>query len=175
MPSRGLGDPNGRGATRVLETDGVFSAREPVRMRDITDGTSKTATFSETVLGGGPVMGHTLTDENRADVMVMLWSPPLTEQRCNTLGSPASTFRGARWADGFPRYLAYYHWLVPNSEIADCAVAAPLRAMWKAAGSRHPNGINVLMCYRSVRFVANGIDLELWHAMATINGNEYSE
>jgi prepilin-type N-terminal cleavage/methylation domain-containing protein/prepilin-type processing-associated H-X9-DG protein len=38
--------------------------------------------------------------------------------------------------------------------------------------SRHPMGANFAMCDGSVRFVANNIDLNIYHALATINGGE---
>jgi prepilin-type N-terminal cleavage/methylation domain-containing protein/prepilin-type processing-associated H-X9-DG protein len=42
----------------------------------------------------------------------------------------------------------------------------------KAARSRHPGGVNVLLGDGSVRFIRNSIDLVTWRALGTMNGGE---
>lgn len=42
----------------------------------------------------------------------------------------------------------------------------------KAARSRHPGGVNVVMADGSTRFVSDGIALAMWRAMGTMNGQE---
>jgi len=164
------------GGTAAFDTDGLFNNKYAVRFADITDGTSNTAAFSESLLGpsGSSLMGHTLTEENKELVMVQLWSPPISEANCSVIGSPASAFRGARWADGFVLYSAYYHWRPPNSGVPDCGVVRPIRALWIAARSRHPGGVNVAFCDGSVRFISDSIDLETWRALGSRNGGEVS-
>ena len=136
--------------------------------------TDHTAAFSESTLGpsGSQLTGLTLTEENRDLVMVQLWTPPISQQRCSTIGSPASAFRGARWVDGFPLYSAYYHWLPPTSEVPDCGVVQPLRALWMPPRSRHPGGVNLLLCDGSVRFIGETVDLQTWHALGSRNHGE---
>ena len=41
-----------------------------------------------------------------------------------------------------------------------------------AARSRHPGGVNVLMCDGSVKFIKNSINLAVWRALSTTQGNE---
>ena len=41
-----------------------------------------------------------------------------------------------------------------------------------AARSRHPGGVNVVMCDSSVRFVADEVDLATWRAASTTQGEE---
>ena len=173
LPCWGRSEPTPSG-TAAFDTDGVFNSDYPVRFADITDGTSNTAAFSESLLGprGSSLMGYTLTDENKVLVMVQLWSPPISEANCSVIGSPASAFRGARWVDGFVLYSAYYHWQPPNSEVPDCGVTKPIRALWIAARSRHPGGVNVAFSDGSVHFVSDTVDLQTWRALGSRNGGE---
>jgi prepilin-type N-terminal cleavage/methylation domain-containing protein/prepilin-type processing-associated H-X9-DG protein len=166
---RSLPTPSG---TAVFDTDGVFRSDDAVRFVDITDGTSNTVAFSESLLapsGSGP---FALTEENKDLVMVSFRDGTLTEQRCSVLGSPASAFRGARWVDGFVLYSAYYHWQPPNSKVPDCGVVSPLRSLWIAARSWHPGGVNVVLCDGSVHFVSETVDLQTWRALGSRDGGE---
>jgi len=155
----------------ATQTDGVYYINSTTRFADITDGTTNTAMASEsTFWPGGTATGLTL--ENAREVMVSLRSLPLDETRCSAIGASVQTSRNGRWADGWPRYSGYDHYLGPNSAIPDCAVVSPMRALWKAARSRHPGGVNVLLCDGSVRFVADSVDRDTWHALGSRNGGE---
>jgi len=168
----GRGQPTQTG-TAVFDTDGIFRSTDPIRFADIIDGTSNTAAFSESLLASSDSGSFTLTQENRGLVTVGFRNGTLSEQRCSPFGSQASPARhGARWVDGFVLYSAYYHWWTPNSAMPDCAVWAPLRSLWIAARSRHPGGVNVLLCDGSVRFVSDSIDLQTWRALGSRNGGE---
>ena len=43
------------------------------------------------------------------------------------------------------------------------------------ARSRHPGGVNVVMCDASVRFSSDSILLDTWRAMATTQGEDLLE
>ena len=47
-----------------------------------------------------------------------------------------------------------------------------MRGLWKAARSRHPGGVNLLLCDGAMRFVSDSIDREAWHALGSRNGGE---
>jgi prepilin-type processing-associated H-X9-DG protein len=152
----------------------VFYDNSETRFGDILDGTSNTAMFSESTLAR-PGTATSLTPENRADVTVSFSSgsvSALSEALCTTLGSGINTFRNARWVDGWPTRTGYDHRLPPNSFVSDCARVGPIRELWKAARSRHPGGVNSLLCDGSVRFVSDSIDLDTWRALASRNGGE---
>jgi prepilin-type processing-associated H-X9-DG protein len=44
-----------------------------------------------------------------------------------------------------------------------------------AARSRHPGGVNAVMCDGSVHYVVDGVDLATWRAASTIKGDEVFE
>ncbi len=57
----------------------------------------------------------------------------------------------------------------PNDPAAPCVNGAPGVA---AARSRHLNGVNVLFCDGSSKFVSNGVSPATWQALGTMNGND---
>jgi prepilin-type processing-associated H-X9-DG protein len=44
--------------------------------------------------------------------------------------------------------------------------------MLMGANSAHTNGLNLMLCDGSVRFVNTGISLSTWRALGTVNGGE---
>ncbi len=175
----------GRGAptvtgTAVFDTDGLFNNNRAIRFADVTDGTSHTAAFSESLLSEPNLSfsgGEILTQRNRGLVVVGESSrngPFLTEEFCTRFGEPvaARTSRTARWFDGFVLYTAYYHWWGPNSPIPDCSKWGPLRSLWQMARSRHPGGVNVSFVDGSVHFISDTIDLDTWRALGSRDGGE---
>jgi prepilin-type processing-associated H-X9-DG protein len=58
-----------------------------------------------------------------------------------------------------------------RSECMDCSassLASEINAK-SAARSQHNGGVNVLLCDASVRFIVNGINSQVWHALHTRN------
>ncbi len=124
--------------------------------RDFTDGTSNILMAAEVVIG-----------QDRGT-------------------SPGQDLRGyTHWGDasGFETYLA------PNSTDFDriytitfcqypymrnppCAQSIATAPNLMAARSRHPGGLNAVMCDGSVRFVKNSVSLPIWRATSTTQGGE---
>ncbi len=149
----------------AANADGVFHVNSRTRIADLTDGTTNTVLMSETLLGPG---GPDVTDPNAVDPKTMYVSlgtgDTLSEQTCRTV-QLWKTNRNGFWADGaYPTGL-YNHWLPPNAAQADCIRHS--NPGWKAARSRHAGGVNVLLGDGSVRFLANGVALPTWRALAT--------
>jgi prepilin-type N-terminal cleavage/methylation domain-containing protein/prepilin-type processing-associated H-X9-DG protein len=155
--------------------DGVFLLVPggPTRITDITDGTSNTAAFSESVYGdgtaalspppgAGPIDNLALAIDINGSAM-----DPATCASTNTYTGQ----RGDRWINGGYLSTAYNHWTTPNSTTPDCLNSANNFGL-KTARSRHNGGVNVLFCDGSTHFVSNNVSLSTWQALATRAGND---
>ena len=148
--------------------DGVFYANSKVRILDITDGSSNTVAFSESILGTG---GPNMTDPAQVDPATMYAeiTVPLSEAGCAN-PTKFKTDRGASWAHGGYPSVLYNHWYPPNYSKPDCLRHS--NPAWKAARSRHTGGVNVLLADGSVQFLRDPISETTYRAMATRNGGE---
>jgi prepilin-type processing-associated H-X9-DG protein len=170
--------------------DGVFGtalafegvpALPPVRVADISDGLSNTAAFAEVCNGAGVTGGptdkrtdcfefgsQTATDLQvaRAAFLARNW------RNAQYAGnwSPPWRYRGYPWHEGNIWRNWYNHLLPPN---APCW--RPNNDWWQLvspASSWHPNGVNILLCDGSVRFVSESVDPDAWLAAGTRSGGE---
>ena len=178
MACWGRSAPTASGTAIFDDADGLFNNASAARFADVTDGTSNTAAFSESLLPEADVSGGTVLTEKNKDVVIVGarsgGDPTLTVEWCTRFGEPVASQprRATRWVDGFILYTAYYHWWEPNSRIPDCAKWSPLRSLWQMARSRHSGGVNVGLCDGSVRFVSETVDVETWRALGSRNGGE---
>ncbi len=153
--------------------NGVFALREPaggLRLTDITDGTSNTAAFSELRKG----------DWNNAVASPMDWLnvssaglPTTVDQAyaiCQSINPTNLSYQwfsgGGEWLNDSNTGTAYIHCGPPN--FTNCAFPGDLRFCVNA-NSDHTNGVNVLLCDGSVRFVPNAISVATWRALGTRN------
>jgi prepilin-type N-terminal cleavage/methylation domain-containing protein/prepilin-type processing-associated H-X9-DG protein len=153
--------------------DGVFLLVPggPIAIKDITDGLSNTAAFSESVYGNGAAglsaaPAHLDPLVTAIDISGSAMDPTTCAQTTTVTGQ-----RGDRWINGGYLSTAYNHYTTPNSSTPDCLNSANNYGL-KAARSRHPGGVNMLLCDGSVRFVNNNIALVTWRALATRAGGE---
>jgi len=152
--------------------NGIFYLNSRVKFRDILDGTSHTAAFSEKNKGDGsnaivteesdtfqPGTNPETLDEAVADCAACdIYD--LTKQRISNVGVP--------WLRAYHSNSQYYHIAPPNTR---SCMYPPGRIM-TTAGSRHPDGVNVLMCDGSVHFVVDTLELAVWRGMGTRAGKE---
>ena len=118
--------------------------------RQITDGLSKTMLFSETVQGQwGDLRGLTWWG----------WSAGF-----ESFASPNGTEPDRLYSD-----VQCKEELVPNPP---CKVQTGGNMIKAAARSRHPGGVNAVMCDGSVQFVVDDVDLTTWRAASTTKGEE---
>jgi prepilin-type N-terminal cleavage/methylation domain-containing protein/prepilin-type processing-associated H-X9-DG protein len=171
---------SGVGGGTPRETDGVFYMNSQITPARITDGLSKTALVSESVLGQ-PQQGNSHDPHTEYK---FAFASPLTDAICNAANQwNMSDPRGFAWANGEFRCALYNHYLAPNSAMPDCMgvqLGGGVKLQftpygWRTARSNHPGGANLLMADGSWLFVANEIDADVWRAMSTIAGGETLE
>lgn len=129
-----------------------FGKNFGAKIGQITDGTSNTLAMMELIQA--PSDGTTI--DNRGD----LFNEDGSNYQVMTIIGPNSSER----------------------DVGDCAhqpdVNLPCQRtgnnnqIHNAARSRHPSGVNALLCDASVHFYSNDIDIEIWRAMSTREGGE---
>lgn len=152
--------------------NGVF-AQNPIRIANITDGTSNTAAFSESIIGNGviPATGTPPTDPRLVVLEVAGGNDP-TPMDCDGINGIWAGNRGGQWINGHFGHTLYNHYYTPNPRGKwDCGNRSHNKAL-APARSYHSGGVNLLLCDASVRFVADAISLNTWWGLATRAGGE---
>lgn len=173
---------SGAGGGTPFETDGVFGINSKTRPRDVTDGLSRTVAFSESTLGSGPRATMVRSAVDAQTGYGFVFTTPLDEGPCSRpFYYNFTDLRGFSWANGEYRTSLYNHARPPNSPTMDCLAALmsdsnPARMYagfgWRAARSRHPGGVNVLMADGAGAFVGDAVDAGVWKALSTRAGGE---
>ncbi len=164
--------PN-KGASLVWQdtkADGVIYYNSSTKLKDLTDGTSNTAAYSERMVSDGS-NGIVTPD---SDTFLSSANPATQNdavQFCNAVDitNPANQFpqfMGAPWIDGKH---GYQHISGPNAR--SCGFQPGGKATM-AANSRHVGGVHLLLCDGSVRFASSNVDISFWRAVGTRNGGE---
>jgi prepilin-type N-terminal cleavage/methylation domain-containing protein len=169
---------SGAASGTLTAADGVFFLGSAVRMKDITDGASNTASFSERPLGQGEGAGEPASAGGLADAAdPILELPASTDPTATACESPSGGVwnheRGGKWIVGNYGNTLYNHAASPNAADWDCMNATQQKGRL-AARSYHAGGVNLLHGDGSVRFVQDAIDVVPWKAAATRAGEETS-
>ena len=172
---------SGSGGGTPFDADGMCYINSRTRSVQVADGLSKTALMSESILGDGP---EAFTDRSLVDNVMtyaVIFSVPLTATRCSrAVNWNLTNRRGFSWANGEYRTGLYNHARTPNSGLIDCIgveMASDVKIQyagygWRAARSRHPGGVNVLMADGSLQFFEDGVDPAVWRAASTRAGGD---
>jgi hypothetical protein len=170
---------SGIGGGTPRDTDGVFFVNSQTTPAKISDGLSRTALVSESLLGQPQTGAHDAQTEYK-----FVLSAPLSETACrsSTIWNYTDA-RGFAWVNGEFRCALYNHARTPNSSTPDCMGVQIIGTVqtrlapfgWRTARSNHPGGVNLLTADASLQFIADEIDAEVWRAMSTIAGEESSK
>jgi prepilin-type N-terminal cleavage/methylation domain-containing protein len=143
-------------ATGTLAGQAPFrntAAQTPVRvkLKDITDGLSKTLMMSEVVVSLADSDNTTRGDFINNDITFMSW--------CFNTRNPPNT----SVADVTSRCVNN------DPQVAPCATGSDRHV---AARSRHSGGVGVIMCDGATRFVGNSVTLSTWRRLGHMNDGE---
>jgi prepilin-type processing-associated H-X9-DG protein len=168
--------------TSEENNNGVFITNRAISLKHVTDGSSQTALYAEALLGDG----DDIRVEDPGDWFKIPNLPPTTDNVYTYCSNPAiiatgaNQFpcRGRNWVHGDYTTSRYTHIMPPNGR--NCSRSnGPFNAISinedgtaTTASSRHPGGANMTCADGSVHFVSESIDLLVWRAVGSRNGED---
>jgi prepilin-type N-terminal cleavage/methylation domain-containing protein len=159
-----------------------------IRFRDVTDGLSMTAAFSEKVKGiGNSNQGQRDPLKPTANIFQVNFTPSAANpdtipqpyyNLCiainpNTRALPTTEAMGNHWWSGHPYAGRYNHVMLPNT----WSCLYPINGLTNGNGavppsSRHPGIVNVLFGDGTVRPIKSTVSTTIWWALGTRAGGE---
>ncbi len=160
--------------------NGIFLTNESVRIAQVTDGTSRTALFSEAIRGDANDSNvepesdlfqlPNNTSTNSAD---KIYNLAIALNTSTMVGANKQTsFAGRNWIFGNYMTTRYNHVMPPNTLNITRGNSPNNNGGAVTASSRHVDGVNLALADGSVRFVNSNIDLAIWRALGTRAGDE---
>lgn len=154
--------------------NGVFALMDSgISLLAITDGTSNTAAFSELLKGDFNNAVYSKADWINVSAVGLPTTADQAYSICQSANPQNLSYQcfssGGEWLGDDNTGTAYTHVVPPNT--TNCVWLANL-TFAITASSNHTNGVNVLLCDGSVRFVSNSISLTTWRALGTRNGGD---
>lgn len=158
----------------------TMPANTAVNFKDIKDGLTNTVMMSEHLIGDGSQTIATkksdtlkpgtypLTPDEARTMCLTMVDPTNNPQSWTNLTYQGYSNVGAPWIQMYHSTTWYNHALRPNEP----SCMWPPGRITTTANSYHGDGVNVLMCDSSVRFVNQNIDLAIWRALGTSFGKE---
>jgi prepilin-type N-terminal cleavage/methylation domain-containing protein/prepilin-type processing-associated H-X9-DG protein len=141
-----------------------------LKIGHIYDGTSNTAMFSEVRRGNFAGSGRAVDLWDARILANLPPNPNVANSPCNASVN-ALRYTGLQYYRNLITTSLYSHTALPNSRNGDCINTAFTQAH-VAARSFHAFGVNVAFADGSTRFIGNGIEINLWRALATRRGGE---
>jgi prepilin-type N-terminal cleavage/methylation domain-containing protein len=166
------------------QNNGIFVTNRAIKIRQVTDGTSHTAMYSEAVRGDGDknlieVPGDWIRVPGGAiQTAASLYTNCAGFTNLSTAtGGSQFPCRGRNWVHGDYTTTRYNHIMPPNG--MSCLGASSLTAIQvnedgtaTTASSRHRSGVNMACADGSTHFVSDDIDPVVWSALGSRNGDE---
>ena len=169
------------GGANAGKQNGMFNMQVPVRMGDVTDGTSNVIMMSEQILSQTSPTLDRLVNLRQTVAIPAGWDGTFLTQaqvddwgsRCTASGANARTETGRYWAPGVHEQTTFNTLLPPNSKYqnctAHCSGCAPDGPAMIGARSLHTGGVHVLLSDGSVRFVSDNVDYTTWGKLGSRN------
>jgi prepilin-type N-terminal cleavage/methylation domain-containing protein/prepilin-type processing-associated H-X9-DG protein len=167
------------------KNNGIFVTNRAIKFRQITDGSSKTALYSESVRGDGddsqpevPGDWYRLGGQNGDVDKVYQECVAITNFSAYKTGNQFSC-RGRNWVHGDYTTTRYNHVMPPNTHSCSQSSTGSVDAIpvnedggATTASSRHNGGVNLVFADGSTHFVSDSIDLVVWRALGSRDGEE---
>jgi prepilin-type N-terminal cleavage/methylation domain-containing protein/prepilin-type processing-associated H-X9-DG protein len=188
------GDPACTGSST-----GIFAHLQCYGVQHITDGSSNTMAFSETLVSdtihwtnfrdgiaagannpGAPATTITGAEAFQAGIKAVTLDLQQCSQWFQTQQNPPwSDDKGFRWATGSPGVTLYNSIVTPNSQLYpwagcryNCGGCGFEFGSYENVSSNHPGGCNVMMADGSVRFIKNSVAMLTWWQLGTKDKGE---
>ncbi len=150
------GTPNVWGGAPFVKVAGMTSTPQNIKMGELSDGTSNTLLFSETIQGvGGDLRGFTWFSGGA---------------HFETLIGPNSSSPDVLDNASYCKGPGTTGTLQPS--MPPCTGPTTALPSNYAARSRHTGGVQATMGDGSVHFISNSINLDTWRALSTARGGE---
>ena len=158
-------------ATTSGMPDGISYQASSVCIAGVTDGTSNTLAFGESIVGLGGANDQAaavLSNLSRQQIRNGFNAPS-----CNVAPSSDSFWgdRCDKWISGSFPYAAMTFYYPPNSPTPDC-LDLTYQFAYMGPRSYHPGGVNSLFCDGHASFLSNTIAQATIQALATRAGGE---
>jgi len=158
-------------------SNSMYHAIHTAALSSITDGLSTTALASEKLRGHD--VAETYDARRHYAILYYPYDYRIPSDQfsaiCLDSSSKLRGFEpksGLTWIFGYPTSTTYNHVGGINTTHRDCITRGGEILGMISARSQHPGGVNVGMADGSVRFVRNGISLEIWRALGSKAGGE---
>jgi prepilin-type processing-associated H-X9-DG protein len=155
--------------------NGVMYRNSNTAAKDVTDGLSHTAAFAERCVGDGSnAVSTPLSDTYRPGTRPA--NPDEALRDCLAVNVENLTTQGVSdvgtpWLRAYHSTTMYFHGDVPNGR----SCMFPPGLIMTTASSQHRGGVNLLMCDGSARFVNSDVELAVWRAIGSRDGQEIAD
>lgn len=156
-------------------------------LRDVLDGLSQTACFSEKLIGLNLNKRDPLRPAATVFAVPIPNNPSIPNQyfdSCRSINAATAppvtgqgfdldpTGIGCAWSVGYPSQTRYTHVMPPNGLSCDYGDGGANIRGAHTASSRHGSIVNVLFCDGSVRVIKESINVATWWALGTMANGE---